>query len=55
MRVMIFRTSVWFARQRIRRTQCWRATNIDQERALNFDQAFYCVANYATVDKFTRL
>ena len=34
---------------------CWRATNIDQERALNFDQAFYCVANYATVDKFTRL
>ena len=34
---------------------CWRATNIDQVCALNFDQAFYCVANYATVDKFTRL
>ena len=37
------------------RQGCWRATNIDQERALNFDQAFYCVANYTTVDKSTRL
>ena len=34
---------------------CWRATNIDQVRALNIDQAFYCVANYAIVDKSTRL
>ena len=34
---------------------CWRAPNIDQVRALNIDQAFYCVANYATVDKSTRL
>ena len=33
----------------------WRATNIDQVRALNIDQALYCVANYATVDKSTRL
>ena len=36
-------------------TTCWRAKNIDQLRALNIDQAFYCVANYTTVDKSTRL
>ena len=35
--------------------ECWRAKNIDQLRSLNIDQAFYCVAHYATVDKSTRL
>ena len=42
-------------RQRYKFLWCWRAPNIDQVRALNIDQAFYCVANYATVDKSTRL
>ena len=36
-------------------TMCWHAKNIDQLRSLNIDQAFYCVAHYATVDKSTRL
>ena len=41
-------TGVWLC-------QCWRAVKTDQPCSLNFDQAFFGVANYASVDKSTRL
>ena len=34
---------------------CWRAVKTDQLCSLNFDQAFCGAANYASVDKSTRL
>ncbi len=34
---------------------CWRAMNVDEECALNFNQAFCGVVDYAAVDKSTRL